>query len=161
MRETETRSSPVGARRRAAGFTLIEIMAVIVIIGMLSALVGLAVFPQIDKARVNTTRQQMKMLDAALETYRMDNAKFPTSDQGLDALVRPPADARHSPAGGYLREGRLPQDGWGNPYQYESPGQHNQHAYDLWSYGADGAPGGSGVDADLGNWVEDDAVAGG
>jgi general secretion pathway protein G len=150
-----------GARRREAAFTLIEIMAVIVIIGLLSALVGLAVFPQIDKARVNTTRQQMKMLDAALETYRMDNAHFPTGDQGLEALVRPPEDARNSPPGGYLREGRVPTDGWGNPYQYESPGQHNTHAYDLWSFGADGTPGGTGVDADLGNWVQGDDITGG
>ncbi|MEM7411913.1 MAG: type II secretion system major pseudopilin GspG [Myxococcota bacterium] len=146
-----------GRARRARGFTLIEIMAVVLIIGLLSTLVGIAIFPQIDKARVNTARSQLKMLDAALETYRMDNAKFPTSEQGLVSLVRPPADARNAPPGGsYLREKRVPADPWGNPYQYEAPGQHNKHAYDLWSLGADGAPGGTGVDADIGNWASDD-----
>jgi general secretion pathway protein G len=96
------------------------------------------------------------MLDAALETYRMDNARFPTSDQGLVALVKPPPDVRNAPPGGYLREQRIPDDPWGNPYQYEAPGQHNPHTYDLWSFGADGSPGGSGADADIGNWVEGD-----
>ena len=144
-------------QRRARGFTLIEIMAVVLIIGLLSTLVGIAIFPQIDKARVNTARSQIKMLDAALETYRMDNARFPTSEQGLVALVRPPADARNAPPGGsYLREKRVPEDPWGNPYQYESPGQHNKHAYDLWSLGSDGAPGGTDTAADIGNWASDD-----
>jgi general secretion pathway protein G len=144
------------ARRRASGFTLIEIMAVVLIIGLLSTLVGIAIFPQIDKARVNTAASQIKMLDAALETYRMDNSRFPTSEQGLRALVVPPPDARS--ASSYLREKRIPEDPWGNAYQYESPGQHNREAYDLWSFGADGSPGGDGVDADIGNWAEDDAL---
>jgi len=146
---------------RRRGFTLIEIMAVVLIIGLLSTLVGIAIFPQIDKARVSTARSQIKMLDAALESYRMDNAKFPTSDQGLRALVQPPPDARNAPPGGsYLRERRVPEDPWGNAYQYESPGQRNPHSYDLWSFGADGSPGGSGVDADIGNWSEDDTLDG-
>ncbi|MDH5307256.1 MAG: type II secretion system protein GspG, partial [Myxococcales bacterium] len=80
------------AATRDAGFTLIEIMAVVLIIGLLSTLVGLAIFPQIDKSRVNTARAQIKMLDAALETYRMDNAKFPNSEQGLEALINPPSE---------------------------------------------------------------------
>jgi general secretion pathway protein G len=84
----------------------------------------------------------------------MDNARFPTSDQGLIALVKPPPDVRNAPPGGYLREQRIPDDPWGNSYQYESPGQHNPHTYDLWSFGADGSAGGSGADADIGNWVE-------
>ena len=150
MASVETR------RPRESGFTLIEIMAVVLIIGLLSTLVGLAIFPQIDKARVNTAKGQLQMLDAALESYRMDNARFPTSDQGLIALVKPPADVRNAPPGGYLREQRIPNDPWGNPYQYEAPGQHNPHTYDLWSFGADGSPGGSGADADIGNWVEGD-----
>ncbi len=141
--------------QRERGFTLIEIMAVVLIIGLLSTLVGVAIFPQIDKARVSTARSQIKMLDAALETYRMDNAKFPTSDQGLVSLVTPPPDARSAPAGGYLRERRLPDDPWGNDYQYESPGQHNSYSYDIWSFGADGSPGGDGIDADIGNWSDD------
>ena len=141
--------------RLERGFTLIEIMAVVLIIGLLSTLVGLAIFPQIDRARVNTARTQLAMLDQALEAYRMDNAHFPTSEQGLMALVNPPPEARNPQAGGYLRERRLPEDPWGNPFQYEFPGSHNTHAYDLWSFGADGNPGGDGVDADIGNWVED------
>jgi general secretion pathway protein G len=141
--------------RRTRGFTLIEIMAVVLIIGLLSTLVGLAIFPQIDKARVSTTRTQINMLDGALEAYRMDNANFPTTEQGLIALVNPPPEARNAQPGGYLRERRVPQDPWGHPFQYEFPGSHNTHAYDLWSFGADGNPGGDGVDADIGNWVED------
>jgi len=104
---------------------------------------------------VNAAHGQMQMFDSALETYRMDNARFPTTDQGLDALIQPPPEARNAPPGGYMRERRVPEDPWGNPYQYESPGQHNSHAYDLWSFGADGSPGGEGVDADIGNWVDD------
>ena len=143
-----------------AGFTLIEIMAVVLIIGLLSTLVGIAIFPQIDKSRVNAARAQLKMLDAALETFRMDSARFPTTDQGLEALIIEPADARNYQAGGYLRERRVPDDPWGNPYLYEFPGQNNPHAYDIWSWGADGEAGGSGVDADIGNWRETDMVGG-
>lgn len=143
-----------------AGFTLIEIMAVVLIIGLLSTLVGVAIFPQIDKSRVNAARAQLKMLDAALETFRMDSARFPTTDQGLEALIMEPADARNYQPGGYLRERRLPDDPWGNPYLYESPGQNNPHAYDIWSWGADGEAGGSGVDAEIGNWTETDTVGG-
>lgn len=143
-----------------AGFTLIEIMAVVLIIGLLSTLVGIAIFPQIDKSRVNAARAQLKMLDAALETFRMDSARFPTTDQGLEALIIEPADARNYQPGGYLRERRVPDDPWGNPYLYEAPGQNNPHAYDIWSWGADGEAGGSGVDADIGNWTETDTVGG-
>jgi general secretion pathway protein G len=138
-----------------SGFTLIEIMAVVLIIGLLSTLVGLAIFPQIDKARVSTTKTQLTMLDAALEAYRMDNAAFPTSEQGLNALVHPPPDARNALPGGYLRQGAVPPDAWGHPFQYLAPGEHNTTAYDLWSFGADGTPGGTGVDADIGNWTDD------
>lgn len=144
--------------RRAAhgGFTLIEIMAVVLIIGLLTTLVGIAIVPQIDKAKVKTARAQMKMLDAAIETYRMDNIKPPTTEQGLQALITPPPDARNYQPGGYLRERRIPKDPWGNAYQYEAPGQHNDFGYDLWSFGADGQPGGEGVDADIGNWSDDE-----
>jgi general secretion pathway protein G len=90
----------------------------------------------------------------------MDNARFPTSEQGLDALITPPPDVRNYQTGGYLRERRIPVDPWGNPYQYESPGQHNDHSFDLWSFGADGVPGGDENDADIGNWVEGEEVAG-
>ena len=143
---------------RRGGFTLIEIMAVVLIIGLLTTLVGIAIVPQIDKSRVSTARVQVKMLDAAIETYRMDSAVFPTTEQGLDALVREPADARNYQPGGYLRQRRIPVDPWGNEYQYESPGQHNDYSYDLWSFGSDGAPGGEGNDADIGNWAPDEVA---
>ncbi len=143
-------------KRHQQGFTLIEIMAVVLIIGLLSTLVGIAIFPQIDKSRVNAARAQIKMLDAALEAFRMDNAKFPTSEQGLEALIRAPAEARNYQPGGYLRERRLPDDPWGEPYQFESPGTHNDHSYDLWSWGADGVAGGEGTDTDIGNWTDYD-----
>jgi len=153
-----TSDTPLAGEARRRGFTLIEIMAVVVIIGLLSALVGVAIFPQIDKSRVNAGRAQLKMLDAALEAFRMDNAKFPTSEQGLDALITAPPDVRNYQPGGYLREKRLPEDPWGAPYQYESPGTHNTHSYDLWSWGADGVAGGEGVDADIGNWTDAEDV---
>jgi general secretion pathway protein G len=87
----------------------------------------------------------------------MDTSQFPTSEQGLDALINQPPDARNYQPGGYLRERRIPIDPWGNPYQYESPGQHNQNSFDLWSWGADGSQGGEGTQSDIGNWVEDNA----
>ena len=134
-----------------AGFTLIEIMAVVLIIGLLSTIVGVSIFAQVDKGRITATRVQIANLESVLELYRMDNAHYPTTEQGLDALVNEPSDARNFPPGGYLRK-RLPKDPWGNPYEYEQPGQNNSHAFDLWSYGADGEPGGEDVDADIGNW---------
>ncbi len=140
---------------RVRGFTLIEIMAVVLIIGLLSTIVGVAIFQQVDKGRITATRAQISNLEGVLELYRMDNARFPSNEQGLEALARPPAippEPRNYPAGGYLRGGRLPTDPWGELYQYESPGQHNTHSYDLWSFGADGQPGGEGGDADIGNW---------
>ena len=140
---------------RREGFTLIEIMAVVLIIGLLTTLVGIAIIPQIDKGRVTTARTQMKNLEAALESYRMDTSQFPTSEQGLDALINQPPDARNYQPGGYLRERRIPIDPWGNPYQYEAPGQHNQNSFDLWSWGSDGTPGGDGTKSDIGNWVDD------
>lgn len=146
---------------RPTGFTLIEIMAVVLIIGLLSTLVGVSIFQQVDKGRVTATRAQISNLEAVLELYRMDNAHFPTTEQGLDALVSASASApppRNFPAGGYIRKGRVPADPWGNRYQYAAPGQNNAHFFDLWSFGADGQSGGEGVDADIGNWSDGDEV---
>ncbi len=142
------------------GFTLIEIMAVVLIIGLLSTLVGLAVLPRIEQGRAVAARAQMSTLETAVETYRMDNARFPTSEQGLQALVVGPSDARHYQPGGYLRGGRVPDDPWGSPYTYESPGQHNARGFDICSLGADGNVGGEGTDADICNWSETDLVGG-
>jgi general secretion pathway protein G len=137
-----------------AGFTLIEIMAVVLIIGLLSTIVGVSIFAQVDKGRITAARTQIANLESVLELYRMDNAKYPTTEQGLDALINEAEDARNFPPGGYLQKRRIPEDPWGNPYEYEQPGQNNTHSFDLWSYGADGKPGGDGVDADIGNWDE-------
>ena len=156
MRET------VGQERIAransnAGFTLIEIMAVVLIIGLLSTIVGVSIFAQVDKGRVTSTSVQISNLESVLELYRMDNANYPTTEQGLDALINEPDGAKNFPPGGYLQKRRIPEDPWGNPYEYEQPGQNNTHSFDLWSYGADGKPGGDGVDADIGNWEQDGA----
>ncbi|NQZ97310.1 MAG: type II secretion system major pseudopilin GspG [Myxococcales bacterium] len=152
-------ATPAGTRDRlSSGFTLIEIMAVVLIIGLLSSLVGFAVFQQVDKGRATAAKAQISSLESVLELYRMDNARFPTSEQGLQALVERSTvspEPRDFPAGGYLKGGRVPDDPWGEPYQYESPGQNNPHAFDLWSYGADAAPGGDDVNADITNWFDD------
>lgn len=150
------RSPAEPAARHRRGFTLIEIMAVVLIIGLLGSLVGVVVFDQVQKARVTAARTQLKQLEAALEFYQMDNGRYPTTEQGLDALVHEPAIApepRSYPPGGYLREGRVPPDPWGSAYQYEMPGTNNAYGFDIWSHGADTAPGGEGNDADIGNWV--------
>lgn len=146
------------SERKRAGFTLIEIMAVVLIIGLLTAIVGTAIFGQIDRANVTTARTQIKQLEAALDFYRMDNGRYPTTEQGLDALVNPPTIEpvpRNYRPEGYLQGGRVPADPWGMPYEYESPGTHNAYGVDIWSFGADSEPGGNGVDADIGNWAED------
>lgn len=138
-----------------AGFTLIEIMAVVLIMGMLMTLVGLAVFQQVDKARATTARAKIAQLESALEFYRMDNSHYPTTEQGLVALIVKPESQpapRNYPAGGYLKRRDALDDPWGAPYQYQSPGQHNAHSFDLWSLGADQSEGGEEVDADVGNW---------
>jgi general secretion pathway protein G len=146
-----------GAAKRRRGFTLIEIMAVVVIMGLLMGIVGTAVISRIQEARVGTTKAQISQLEAALGFYQMDNSRYPTTEQGLQALVRAPTSApepRHYNPSGYLKQKALPMDGWGNPYQYEMPGTNNPDSFDIWSLGADGQPGGTGNDADIGNWVE-------
>ena len=151
------RSTEAAHRRRArqAAFSLIEIMAVVVIMALLMGLVGTAVFGQIDKARVETTRAQMKQLESALAFYQMDNGRFPTTEQGLGALVAQPTigpEPRNYRPGGYLSAKRLPVDAWGEAFGYESPGTNNPESFDIWSLGADSTPGGSGVEGDIGNW---------
>jgi general secretion pathway protein G len=144
--------------RDIQGFTLIEIMAVVIIIGLLTGIVGTAIFQRVDQGKTTATSAQISNLESVLELYRMDNGRFPTTEQGLEALVNEPAGeptARNYPPGGYLRGGRLPRDPWGESYHYEAPGQHNQHSFDIWSTGSDAAQGGEGTDADIGNWLEE------
>ena len=157
------RNRPQTVRRRRLAFTLIEIMAVVIIMGLLAGIVGVAIFGQLDTARVNTTRTQMKQLEAALSFYQMDNGRFPSTEQGLRALIEPPTagpEPRNFRPGGYLQGGKLPTDAWSNEFQYEYPGTNNKDGFDIWSLGRDGQPGGTDTDADIGNWTETDERAG-
>lgn len=142
------------ARLRARrGFTLIELLVTIAIIATLAAIVAPALFGNIGEARRNTVRSQIQILSLALDAYRLDNDAFPTTDQGLEALRtfpvsgEPPKNWR----GPYLRQ-LVPLDPWGRPYAYVSPGLANATAYDLYSLGKDGKPGGDGEDADFTSW---------
>ncbi len=137
--------------RRQSGFTLVELMVVIVIIGLLATVVMLNVLPSQDKAMVEKARADISTLEQALETYRLENLAYPSTQQGLDALVKAPAGLARPERyreGGYIR--RLPADPWGNAYQYRQPGQHGR--VDVFSMGADGREGGEGENADIGNW---------
>lgn len=140
-----------GSSARAHGFTLVELMVVIVIIGLLATMVMINVMPSQDRAMVEKTRADVSVLEQAAETYRLDNLVYPRTEQGLDALVKPPsglARPERYRRGGYIR--RLPSDPWGNPYQYAQPGRGG--AFDVYSFGADGVEGGEGDNADIGNW---------
>lgn len=135
------------------GFTLIEIMVVVVILGILAAVVVPKIMDNPDKARVVKAKNDVQAMKGALDLYKLDNFNYPSTDQGLQALVQKPSgspEARNWKQGGYLD--RLPKDPWGNDYQYLNPGV--QAEVDVFSYGADGRPGGEGVNADIGNWAD-------
>ena len=152
---TEMKKSEDGftSSKRSAehGFTLIELMVVIVILGLLATIVVINVLPAQDRAKLEKTKADIAVIEQGLEMYRLNTLSYPSSTDGLQALIRPPASLtqpeRYQP-GGYLK--RLPNDPWGRPYQYAIPGQHG--AFDVSSYGADGVPGGEGENADIGNW---------
>jgi general secretion pathway protein G len=130
------------------GFTLLELLVVMVIIGLLAAYVGPKYFSQIGKSEVKTARAQIVGLEKALQQYRIDVGRFPTTEEGLQALLNKPTSAMKWD-GPYL-EKTLPMDPWGRPYAYVSPGQHGD--FDLLSSGRDGRPGGEGLDADITSW---------
>ena len=134
-------------KHNQSGFTLIEIMVVIVILAILAGLVVPKVVGQSDKARVKTTETALATVSNALDMYKVDNSRYPTTAQGLEALTTPPADAKNYPDGGYIKGG-YPTDGWENEMQYVAPGSEGR-PYDLFSLGADGQQGGEGQDADL------------
>lgn len=137
--------------RQQRGFTLIEIMVVVVILGVLAALVVPKVMSRPDEARLVAAKQDIQALSQALKLYRLDNQRYPSTEQGLQALVQKPTTAPIPPnwkSGGYLE--RLPKDPWGHGYLYLSPGVRGE--IDVFSYGADGVAGGEGNDADIGSW---------
>jgi general secretion pathway protein G len=138
-------------RPASAGFTLLEIMVVVVILGILAALVAPNVIRRIDDANITKVKQDIRALETALNLYRMDNFRYPTTEQGLGALVKQPNDPniRNWKPGGYVRS--LQKDPWGNDYAYISPGTRGGD-YDLYTLGADNQQGGEGTDADIGNW---------
>jgi general secretion pathway protein G len=134
------------------GFTLLEVMVVVVILGILAALVVPKIISRPDEARAIAAKQDIASLMQALKLYRLDNQRYPSTEQGLQALVVRPTSAPLAPnwkTGGYVE--RLPKDPWGNPYQYLNPGLHGE--LDVFSLAADGAPGGEGNDADIGSWA--------
>jgi general secretion pathway protein G len=138
----------VSMRNRQSGFTLIEIMVVVVILAVLGALVVPKILENVDKARVTRAASDIRAIETALDLYRLDNFKYPTSEQGLQALVKQPADPSIT---NYRSEGYLPavpKDPWNNPYVYASPGADGR-PYEITTYGKDGKPGGEGYDADI------------
>jgi len=132
-----------GRQALQRGFTLIEIMVVVIILGILVSLIAPNIFGVLDDAEVTATRVQMRNLEIALDTYRMNHSRYPTTDQGLQALINPPGRPR-----GYMDS--IPKDQWDNEFQYRAPGLKGD--YDLYSFGRDGQEGGEGMDADIGNW---------
>ena len=138
---------------RNKGFTLIELMVVLVILGVLAAIIAPKIMDRPDEARIIAARQDISSLVQALKLYRLDNIRYPTTEQGLQALVTKPTIEPipgNWKSGGYLE--RLPKDPWGNPYMYLNPGRNGE--IDVYSLGPDGQSGGEGKDADIGNWMQ-------
>jgi general secretion pathway protein G len=139
-------------RRQRAGFTLIEILVVIVVVAILATLVAPNIFRHVGEAKDATAKSQIEMLGAALDAFRLDNSRYPSTEEGLDVLWEEPSrDAMPNWKGPYLRKA-VPPDPWGRSYVYLSPGQANPQSYDLMSYATDGEPGGEGENADITSW---------
>ncbi len=150
----QSKISAFKSKGKQSGFTLIEIMVVVVIIGILASVVVPRIMDNPDKARVAKAKNDIQAIGSALDIYRLDNYVYPTTDQGLEALVSQPTSAPE-PAnwkqGGYIK--KLSKDPWGNEYLYLNPGEHSET--DIYSLGADGAPGGDGPNKDIGSWDQD------
>lgn len=146
--------SPLALVCRSAGFTLIELMVVIVILGILATLVMPRILDRPEQARRVQAKVQIRNFQSALALFKADTGRFPTTSEGLDALVSDPG-VRGWRSGGYLDQASVPNDPWGNPYQYLSPGREGRD-YDLVSYGRDGEPGGEGDNAEIVSWRLDE-----
>ncbi len=141
------------AGNKQAGFTLIEIMVVVVIISVLIGLVAPNILGRVDEARVTAAQADIATLEQALEMYKLDNQRYPSTEQGIQSLIEKPSGSpqpKNWNPSGYLKKGKLPIDPWGGDYQYISPGSTGP--FELYSLGADGREGGEGYDADIGNW---------
>ena len=142
-----------GRRRRNAGFSLIEIMVVVIILGILAATILPNFVGTTQEAKVTTARVDIRTLQGALERFNLNMDRYPSSEEGLNVLVKPPLEGSGKWRGPYIEKVNL--DPWKFPYAYRTPGQHGTKAYDLWSRGADGADGGEGVNADVTSWGEE------
>jgi general secretion pathway protein G len=140
----------IQTRRNSDGFTLIEIMIVVVIIGILAATILPQFIGQSKTAKINAAKGSVQTLQSAVELFNVNLDRYPTMEEGLEVLMTMPADGEGKWRGPYLKKMEL--DPWGHPYQYKVPGTHHPASFDLWSRGADGADGGEGDDADIGNW---------
>ncbi len=138
----------MNTKKRERGFTLLELLIVMMILGLLAALVGPKLFPKLGKGKQHAAKAQIELFGEALDQFRLDTGRYPTTSEGLEALIRNPGVEGWD--GPYLRKNVIPKDPWGRPYHYQSPGTHGE--YDLFSYGADGAPGGDGENKDIVSW---------
>lgn len=134
---------------RTHGFTLVELLVVVAILGLLIGLVGPQVMKAFGGAKTDTAKLQIEDFGAALDLFYLDNGRYPNDQEGLSALIEKPANAEEW-NGPYLKKKKIPKDPWGNDYRYDYPGEHG--AYDLYSYGPDNAPGGEGENADIVSW---------
>ena len=151
MKTMKTHSLPTSSLQRSGGFTLMEILIVVVITSILAVTVVPQFMDEPDRARVAQAKATIKNLETSLSLYKLDNFTYPSTSQGLEALVSKPSgspEAKNWKPGGYIN--KLMEDPWGQPYQYLNPGNHGE--YDVYSLGADGQPGGDGINADIGNW---------
>lgn len=143
--------SESGRRPRQAGFTLLELLIVISIIALLSALIGPRLMGSMEKSQIKSTKAQIELLATALDTFKLDNLRYPTEDEGLRALIEAPNEL-NTWLGPYLRKKKLPKDGWNKDFLYNNPPKLGGLDFDVYSLGADGKTGGEGENGDIGNW---------